>query len=148
MLGQTHRGHRSIEFRKFLDRIDASVPPDQEVHIVMDNYGAHKTPLIRARFARRPRFHVHLTPTYGSLNQVERWFAELTTEQIRRGAHRSVSELERAIYEFLNAHNADPKPSVWAKSADEILASIARFAQRTADTQTAQLMSRTTGTGH
>jgi hypothetical protein len=79
---------------------------------------------------------------------VERWFAELTTKQIRRGAHRSVSELERAISEFLDAHNADPKPFVWAKSADEILASIARFAQRTADTQAAQLMSRTTGTGH
>jgi transposase len=149
VIGQTHRRHRSIEFRKFLDRIDASVPADQEVHIVMDNYGTHKTPLIRAWFAKRPRFHVHFTPTYGSwLNQVERWFAELTTKQIRRGAHRSVSELERAIYEFLDAHNADPKPFVWAKSADEILASITRFAQRTADTQAAQLMSRTTGTGH
>jgi transposase len=149
VIGQTHRRHRAIEFRKFLDRIDASVPPDQEVHIVMDNYGTHKTPLIRAWFAKRPRFHVHFTPTYGSwLNQVERWFAELTTKQIRRGAHRSVSELERAIYEFLDAHNADPKPFVWAKSADEILASIARFAQRTAHTQAAQLMSRTTGTGH
>jgi transposase len=149
VIGQTHRRHRSIEFRKFLDRIDASVPADQEVHIVMDNYGTHKTPLIRAWFAKRPRFHVHFTPTYGSwLNQVERWFAELTTKQIRRGAHRSVSELERAIYEFLDAHNADPKPFVWAKSADEILASITRFAQRTADTQAAQLMSRTTGTGY
>jgi transposase len=83
-----------------------------------------------------PRFHVHFTPTYGSwLNQVERWFAELTTKQIRRGAHRRVSELERAIYEFLDTHNADPKPFVWATRADEILASIARFAQRTADTQ-------------
>jgi transposase len=149
VIGQTHRRHRSLEFRKFLDRLDASVPPEREVHIVMDNYGTHKTPLIRAWFAKRPRFHVHFTPTYGSwLNLGERWFAELTTKQIRRGAHRSVSELERAIQAFLDAHNADPKPFVWTKNADEILASIARFAQRTADAQAAQLMSRTTVTGH
>jgi len=148
VLGETHHRHRSMEFRKFLDRIDASVPPDREVHIVMDNYGTHKTPLIRAWFAKRPRFHVHFTPTYGSwLNQVERWFAELTTKQIRRGVHRSVSELERAIYEFLDTHNANPKPFVWTKSAEQILASIARFAQRTADTQAAQLMLRTTVPG-
>ena len=148
VIGQTHRRHRSIEFRKFLDRIDASVPPDREVHIVMDNYGTHKTPRICAWFAKRPRFHVHFTPTYGSwLNLVERWFAELTTKQIRRGAHRSVSELERAIYAFLDAHNTDPKPFVWTKSAEEILANIARFAQRTADTRATQLMSRTNVTG-
>jgi transposase len=143
VLGQTHHRHRSIEFRKFLDRIDASVPPDQGVHIIMDNYGTHKTPLIRACF------YVHSTPTYGSwLNLVERWFAELTMKQIRRGAHRSVSELERAIFEFLDAHNANPKPFVWTKSAEKILASIARFGQRTADTQAAQLMPRTNVTGH
>jgi transposase len=148
VMGQTHRRHRSIEFRKFLDRIDASVPPDREVHIVMDSYGTHKTPRICAWFAKRSRFHVHFTPTYGSwLNLVERWFAELTTKQIRRGAHRSVSELECAIYAFLDEHNTDPKPFVWTKSADEILASIARFAQRTADTRAAQLMSRTNVTG-
>ncbi len=149
VIGQTHRRHRSIEFRKFLDGIDASVPADRDVHIIMDNYGTHKTPLIRAWFAKRSRFHVHFTPTYGSwLNLVERWFAELTTKQIRRGAHRTVSELERAIGEFLDAHNVDPKPFIWTKGADQILASIARFAQRTADTQNAQLMSRTTVTGH
>ena len=149
VIGQMHRRHRSIEFRKFLDRIDASVPPEREVHMVMDNYGTHKTPLIRAWFAKRPRFHVHFTPTYGSwLNLVERWFAELTTKQIRRGVHRNVTELERAIAEFLDAHNTDPKPFVWTKSANEILDSIARFAQRTADVQAAQLMSRTTVTGH
>src|SRR6266567_1840473 len=143
VIGQTHRRHRSLEFRKFLDRIDASVPPDLQVHIIMDNYGTHKTPLIRAWFAKRPRYHVHFTATYGSwLNLVERWFAELTTKQIRRGAHRSVSELERAIREFLEAHNAHPKPFTWTKSADQILASIARFAQRTAELQAAQLMSR------
>lgn len=149
VIGQTHRRHRSVEFRKFLDRIDASVPQEREVHIIMDNYGTHKTALIRAWFAKRPRFHVHFTPTYGSwLNLVERWFAELTTKQIRRGVHRSVTELENAIRAFLDAHNADPKPFVWTKTAEEILASIARFAQRTADTRKAQLMSRTTVTGH
>src|SRR2546426_904156 len=146
---QPHRSHRSIEFRKFLDCIDASVPADRDVHLIMDNYGTHKTPLIRAWFAKRPRFHVHFTPTYGSwLNLVERWFAELTTKQIRRGAHRSVSELERAIGAFLDAHNTDPQPFAWTKSADQILASIARFAQGTTATQAAQLISRTTVTGH
>jgi len=142
VIGQTHRRHRSIEFRKFLDRIDVNVPPEREVHIVMDNYGTHKTSLIRAWFAKRPRFHVHFTPTYGSwLNLVERWFAELTNKQIRRGVHRSVSELERAIQAFLDAHNAEAKPFAWTKSAEEILASIARFAQRTADAHATELMS-------
>src|SRR6266699_3798596 len=132
VIGQTHRRHRSLEFRKFLDRIDASVPPDLQVHIIMDNYGTHKTPLIRAWFAKRPRYHVHFTPTYGSwLNLVERWFAELTTKQLRRGVHRSVAQLKAAIREFIAAHHAKATPFVWTKSADEILASIARFAQRT-----------------
>ena len=132
VIGAMHRRHRSVEFRKFLDRIDASVPPARDVHLILDNYGTHKTPLIHAWLAKRPRFFVHFTPTYGSwLNLVERWFAELTTKQIRRGAHRSVVELERAIQEFLDVHNEQPKPFVWTKSADDILASIARFAQRT-----------------
>jgi transposase len=135
VIAETHRRHRSQEFRKFLDRIDASVPPALNVHLVLDNYGTHKTPLIWSWLAKRPRFHVHFTPTYGSwLNLVERWFAALTTKQIRRGAHRSVAELERAIHEFLDTHNDAPKPFVWTKSADDILASIARFAQRTLDT--------------
>lgn len=132
VIAETHRRHRSVEFRKFLDRVDASVPPKLDVHLIMDNYGTHKTPRIRAWLAKRPRFHVHFTPTYGSwLNLVERWFAELTTKQIKRGAHRSVPELERAIWEFLDVHNENPTPFVWTKTADEILASIARFAQRT-----------------
>ena len=132
VIADTQPRHRSVEFRKFLDRIDASVPADLPVHLVLDNYGTHKTPLIWRWLAKRPRFHVHFTPTYGSwLNLVERWFAELTTKQLRRGAHRSVAELERAIHEFLDAHNEAPKPFVWTKSADEILASIGRFAQRT-----------------
>ena len=132
VVGETHRRHRAREFRLFLDRLDATIPPDLDVHVVMDNYGTHKTPLIRAWFAKRPRFHPHFTPTYGSwLNLVERWFAELTSKQLRRGAHRSVRALEAAIHEFIAAHNTTGKPFIWTKTADEILASIARFAQRT-----------------
>jgi transposase len=149
VISQFHRRHRSSEFRQFLDAVDAQVPRELDVHLVMDNYGTHKTPLIKNWLVKRPRFHVHFTPTYGSwLNLVERWFAALTTKQLRRGAHRSVAQLEAAIREFIDAHHADPKPFVWTKTADEILASIARFAQRTLDAQAAQLISRTTGTGH
>jgi transposase len=135
VLGQLHRRHRSVEFRRFLDTIEDNVPSGLDVHVVMDNYGTHKTAIIRNWFAKRPRFHVHFTPTYGSwLNLVERWFAELTQKQIRRGSHRSVPELEKAIREFIDVHNTEPKPFVWTKTADEILASIARFAQRTLTT--------------
>ena len=132
VLGQTHRRHRSLEFRRFLDLIDEAVPRELQVHLVIDNYSTHKSPLIRSWLLKRPRFHVHFTPTYGSwINMVERWFALLTQRQIKRGAHRSVPALEKAIHQFLEAHNEAPKPFVWTKSADEILASIARFAQRT-----------------
>ena len=149
VISQFHRRHRSTEFRQFLDAIDAQVPPEVDVHLIMDNYGTHKTPLIRNWLAKRQRFHVHFTPTYGSwLNLVERWFAELTNKQLRRGAHRSVRELETAIREFIDAHHEDPKPFVWTKTADEILASIARFAQRTLDAQAVQLISRTSESGH
>jgi transposase len=132
VIGQLHRRHRSQEFRKFLDAINANVPTDLDVHIVLDNYSTHKTAIIRKWFAKRPRFHVHFTPTYGSwLNLVERWFAEITNKRIRRGVFRSVRELESAIRQYIDVHNEDPKPFVWARTADEILASIARFAQRT-----------------
>ena len=132
VIGETHRRHRSTEFRKFLDTIEANVPSDFDVHVIMDNYGTHKTSSIRNWFVKRPRFHPHFTPTYGSwLNMIERWFAELTNKQIRRGAYRSVIELEKAIRAFIDAHNSQPKPFVWTKTADEILASIARFAHRT-----------------
>jgi len=125
------RRHRSQEFRKFLGTIEAHVPAGLEVHIVMDNYGTHKTAMIRNWFAKRPRFHVHFTPTYGSwLNLVERWFAEIPNKRIRRGIFRSVKELESAIREYIDVHNEDPKPFVWTRTADQILASIARFAQR------------------
>jgi transposase len=132
VIAQLHRRHRSQEFRRFLDTIDANVPADLDVHIVLDNYGTHKTDIIRKWFAKRPRFHVHFTPTYGSwLNLVERWFAEITNKRIRRGIFRSVRELECAIREYIDIHNEDPKPFVWTRTADEILVSIARFAQRT-----------------
>jgi len=132
VIGQLHRRHRSQEFRRFLDTIEANVPADLDVHIVMDNYGTHKTAIIRNWFAKRPRFHAHFTPTYGSwINLVERWFGEITNKRIRRGIFRSVKELEAAIREYIQIHNEDPKPFVWTKTADEILASIARFAQRT-----------------
>ena len=131
VLGQIHRRQRSVEFRRFLDTIEDNVPADLDVHVIMDNYGTHKTAIIRNWFAKRPRFHVHFTPTSGSwLNLVERWFAELTQKQIRRGSHRSVHELEKAIREFIDVNNPKPKPFVWTKTADEILASIARFAYR------------------
>jgi transposase len=136
VLGETRARHRAVEFRKFLDLIDASVPADLDVHLVLDNYGTHKTALIRRWFAKRPRYHLHFTPTYGSwLNMVERWFAGLTAKQLRRGVHRSIAALKRAIHEYIDAHNLDSKPFVWTKTADEILASIARFAARTVAAQ-------------
>jgi transposase len=132
VIGQCHRRHRSVEFRKFLDRIDQEVPPDCEIHLIMDNYGTHKTALIKSWLAKRPRYQVHFTPTGGSwLNQVERWFALLTQRAIKRGAHTSISQLERAIREYIDAHNQEPQPFIWTKSADDILSSIARFATQT-----------------
>ena len=131
IIGQLRRRHRSQEFRKFLSTIEANVPAGLEVHIVMDNYGTHKTAIIRNWFAKRPRFHVHFTPTYGSwLNLVERWFATLTEKQIKRGAHRSTRALEAAIREYLTMSNGSAKPFVWTKTADEILAKVAAFCQR------------------
>jgi len=131
VIGELHRRHRSSEFLKFLRTIEASVPTDLDIHLVMDNYGTHKTPTIRKWFARHPRFQVHFTPTSASwLNQVERWFATLTEKQIRRGTHRSTRELEDAIRAYLKTNNAEPKPFSWTKSADVILASIERFCLR------------------
>jgi len=148
VIGQLHRRHRSSEFRQFLDLIEAQAPAELEVHIIMDNYGTHKTAIIRKWFAKRPRFHVHFTPTYASwINLVERWFAEITNKRIRRGVFRSVKELEAAIREYIDVHNESPKPFVWTKRADQILASIARFAQRTCPNSTDGLTSRITGTG-
>jgi transposase len=127
-IGQLHRRHRSLEFRKFLDVIEAHVPTGPDVHIILDNYGTPKTAIIRKWFAKRHDF----MSTYGSwINLVERWFAELTNKRIRRGVFRSVKDLETAIREYIHVHNEDPTPFVWTKTADQILASIARYAQRT-----------------
>jgi transposase len=128
VIGKCYGRHRAAEFRKFLDEIEAAVPRDLDVHLVMDNYATHKTPLIRNWLAKRPRWHVHLTPTSSSwLNQVERFFALLTDKKIRRGIYRSVNALRTDIASFISKHNADPKPFRWTKSADDILASIERF---------------------
>lgn len=132
VIGELHRQHRAVELRKFVNRVDAEVPQQLDVHIVLDNYGTHKAPTIKRWLKKHPRFHLHFTPTYSSwLNQVERWFAKLTDKAIRCGSHRNVRELNTAIRAYLDANNDDPKPFVWVKSADQILASIARFAQAT-----------------
>ncbi len=124
-------------------------PRALDVHVIMDNYGTHKTASIRRWFARHPRFHPHFTPTYASwLNLVERWFAALETQQLRRGVHSSVRSLEAAIRAFIDASNTAGQPYVWTKTADDILASISRFAQRTSAVHEQQVMLRTTGTGH
>jgi transposase len=115
-----------------LNRIDKEVPAELDVHLVLDNYGTHKTPLIKSWLLRHPPFHVHFTPTYSSwINQVERWFALLSEKQIRRGTHRSVPQLEQAIRLFLSIYNENPKPFIWVKTADQILESIRRFCVQT-----------------
>jgi transposase len=135
VIAEHHRRHRGVEFRRFLDTIDRSVPQYLEVHLVLDNYGTHKSPLIKRWLLRHPRFHLHFTPKGGSwINQVERFFADLTNKQLRRGAHRSTFELERAIRQYIDIRNRNPKPFLWTKTADEILASIERFCQRISGT--------------
>jgi len=137
VIGECHRRHRAIEFKKFLNTIDEQVPDELDVHLIMDNYATHKTPAIRRWLAKRPRFHVHFTPTSASwINLVERWFATLTAKQIRRGTFRSTLQLEATIKDYIAICNEDPKPFIWTKTADEILESVARFC------------SRTSGTGH
>jgi transposase len=134
VIGQLHRRHRSIEFRRFLDTIENSVPEQLDVHLIMDNYATHKTATIQRWLLKRPRFHAHFTPTSASwLNLVERWFAALTEKQIRRGSFRSTRELEQTIRTFLATHNAQPKPFVWTKTADQILETLARYCRRIND---------------
>jgi transposase len=132
VIGQCFPRHRSQEFRKFLDLIDQSVPSDLQVHLVLDNYATHKTALIQRWLLKRPRYHLHFTPTHASwLNQVERWFALLTQRQIKRGSHTTVGVLVDAIEDFIQNHNQDPKPPRWQKTSEEILAAITRFASST-----------------
>ena len=135
IISQLHRRHRAVEFRKFLDAIDTNVPNKLQVHLILDNYGTHKTPLIHRWLAKRHRFHLHFTPTSASwLNLVERWFGLLTEKQIKRAAHRSTLELEKAIKHYVEFTNDNPKPFIWTKTADQILASVARFCQRISET--------------
>src|SRR5829696_4357585 len=144
VIGRCYPRHRASEFRRFLDEIEKAVPGDLDVHLVMDNYATHKTPLIREWLVKRPRWHVHHTPTSASwINQVGRFFALLSERQIKRGVHRSVASLQAAITAFVEAH-ADPKPFRWTKSADDILASVERFCLR----NTTPEMPRTSDSGH
>jgi transposase/uncharacterized protein YerC len=131
VITQTQRRHRSAEFKKFLTTIDKAVPAQLDIHLVADNYAAHKTPEIKAWLAAHPRVHVHFTPTGSSwINQVERWFAYLTTQLLRRSAHRSVQALEADLQAWIDTWNSNPRPFVWTKTAEEILDSLARYLQR------------------
>jgi transposase len=134
IIGQTLRKHRHQEFLRFLRTIDQATPPDLDLHLVLDNYASHKTPAIQQWLLAHPRFHLHFTPTYSSwLNLVERWFAELTNRKLRRSAHRSVAALEADVATWIEAWNADPKPFIWTKPADQILETIAAYCQRIND---------------
>lgn len=136
VIGHCHRQHRQQEFVKFLEQIDATLvkEPDVSIHIVMDNYGTHKTPKVKRWFQRHPEYQLHFVPTYSSwLNQVERFFAEITEKRIRRGSFRSVKSLEQAIMEYLENHNKDPKPFVWTATAEKILERVAKVCKRISD---------------
>jgi transposase len=131
VIAQPYRRHRHQEFLRFLKLIDAAVPKDLDLHLVLDNYATHKTPAIKDWLLKHPRFHLHFTPTSSSwMNLVERWFAELTNRKLRRSAHRSVTELETDIRKWINEWNKNPKPFVWTKSADEILETLAAYCER------------------
>jgi transposase len=131
-IGSLHARHRAVEFKKFLKTIDAEVPPELDVHLILDNDATHKTPEIQRWFASHPRFHLHFTPTGASwLNLVERWFAELTARKLKRGAHRSVRELNNDIRAWLDHWNENPRPYVWTKTADQILETLAKYCEKT-----------------
>ena len=139
-----HRRHRSVGFRRFLATLDKQVPGDLDMHLVCDNYATHKTDTIQRWLAAHPRFHVHFVPTSSSwLNQVERWFAELTTKLLQRGVHTSVQALEADLRAWIQAWNTDPKPFAWTKTADEILASLAAYCTRLQPTADAPAGSQT-----
>jgi transposase len=131
VISSLHRRHRSIEFKKFLAKIDAEVPADLGVHLICDNYGTHKTPAVKTWLAAHPRFQMHFTPTYSSwLNQVERLFAFVEDDLLRRSHHNSVQQLEADIRDWIKDWNTHPKPFIWTKSADEILESLGRLLKR------------------
>jgi transposase len=134
VIAEHYPRHRHQEFLRFLKMIDKAVPAAFDLHLICDNYATHKTPEVKKWLLRHPRFHVHFTPTSASwLNLVERWFAELTNRKLRRSAHRSVTELQNDVRAWINAWNANPKPFVWTKSADEILETLAAYCQRIND---------------
>ena len=137
VLGQCYSRHRSLEFRKFLEHIEQNNPGNQEIHMILDNYGTHKSPMIHRWLVRHPRFHLHFIPTHSSwLNLVERWFGLLTERQIKRGAHTSVGQLKAAITTFIEQSNRSSKPFIWTKTADQILERVARLAARTLQAHT------------
>jgi transposase len=131
VIGSLHSRHRAIEFKRFLQTLDRAVPAELDVHVILDNSSTHKTPAIRKWLTAHPRFVLHFTPTSSSwLNLVERWFAELTNKKLRRGAHRSVRDLNADIKAWMKTWNDEPKPYVWTKTADQILESITRYCTR------------------
>jgi transposase len=130
VIGQCQPRHRHQEFLRFLAKIDAATPAAMPVHLILDNYGTHKHPEVKTWFAEHPRYQVHFTPTSASwLNQVERWFAEITRRRIRRGTFRSVRELEKAIRDYIRAHNKAPQPFQWVASANKIIAKVRKYKQ-------------------
>ena len=132
VIGHCQKRHRQEEFVRFLDRIERTVPTGLEVHLVLDNYATHKAPKVAAWFKKRPRYHLHFTPTSSSwLNQVERWFAKITEQRIRRGVFKSVDELITAIDDYIAANNRAPKPFVWTATAELILDRVGTLCQRT-----------------
>jgi transposase len=136
VIGSLHRRHRSVEFRRFLAKLDKQVPHQLAVHLVCDNYATHKTDTIQRWLAAHPRFHLHFVPTSSSwLNQVERFIAELTTKLLQRGVHTSVQALEADIRTWIDTWNDNPRPFVWTKTAEEILSSLARYRQRISDAE-------------
>jgi transposase len=125
VLGSCKPRHRHHEFLEFMHEIDCKAPRRREIHLILDNYGTHKHPAVKAWFAAHPRYHLHFVPTSSSwLNLIERWFAEITRKQIRRGTFRSVPQLVRAIVRYLREHNKAPRPFIWTASAATIMRKI------------------------
>jgi putative transposase len=136
VIAQCKPRHRHQEFLGFLQHLDRNIPADLEVHLIADNYATHKHPRVRAWLARRPRYHLHYTPTYASwLNQVERWFARITQQAIRRGSFRSVRELVQKIDHYVTHHNAHRRPFAWTATADSILDKLQRLCKLINGTQ-------------
>ena len=134
VIGACKGRHRAVEFRAFLDQVEAAVPAGLDVHLALDDLKTRKTRLVHGWLVERPRFHLHFTPTSASwLNLVECWFALLSRRRLARGAFTGTDDLEAAILAHIAETNADPKPFVWTKTADDILASVARFCQRTSN---------------